>query len=65
MSIDSDDSYSKLIEKYAGYWVLKKNNKVIFADKDFSIVMKKGDELGLSSEESEVLFIETGDAVFY
>ena len=64
MSIDSDDSYSKLIEKYAGYWVLKKNNKVIFADKDFSIVMKKGDELGLSPDESEVLFIETGDAVF-
>ena len=65
MSSDSDESYSELVEKYAGYWVLKKNNKVIFADKDFSIVMKKGDELNLSPEESEVAFIESGDAVFY
>ena len=45
--------------------MLKKNNKIIFADKDFSIVMNKARELQLDPDISEIEFIDSGDAVFY
>ena len=51
--------------KYGGQWVLKKDNKIIFADKDFSIVMNKAMELQLDPDTSEIAFIDSGEAIFY
>ena len=59
------ESYDNLVLKYAGQWILINKNKVIFADKNFEIVMNKADKLKLNPNESEIEFIDSGDAVFY
>lgn len=65
MSTETNDSDNDFISKYGGHWVLKKNNKILFVDRDFSVVRKKFKTLKPKTEECEIEFIETGDAVFY
>ncbi len=57
--------YNELIEEYAGRWVLIKNNKIVFADRQFEIVYNKSKELCTSSKDCVIRRIDSGDAVLY
>lgn len=59
------DRYDDLVAKYAGRWVLIRNNKVIFADKSFNVVYEKSEEICTKPDECLIELVDSGDAAIY
>jgi hypothetical protein len=60
-----EKNYNDLVKKYAGHWVLIKDQRVIFADRSFKLVYERAEKLNLKPDECKIEFIDSGDAVFY
>ena len=59
------DTYDDLVAKYAGRWVLIRNNKVVFADKSFKVVYEKSEEICSKLNECLIELVDSGDAALY
>ena len=59
-----EDNQKMLQQDYGGLWILVHQDKVIFADKNFEVVYKKGEEL-FPDGDCVIDKIETGDGVIY
>ena len=58
------ENYGKLVEEYGGLCVLIRDQKVVFADKNFDVVLEYA-EKNYSDGNWEIRRIDSGEAAFY